>query len=50
MYKCIIELLVDKDGTLLRMFLQDYRIRIEFEHFLEVKGIIHFTYVYVLSI
>jgi len=37
MYKCTIELLVHNDGTLLGMFLQDSRIKIEFEHFPEVN-------------
>lgn len=40
MYKCTIELLVDNDGTLLGMFLQNSRMRTEFEHFPEVKKII----------
>jgi len=37
MYKCTIELLVHNDGTLLGMFLQDSRMKIEFEHFTEVN-------------
>lgn len=45
MYKCTIELLVHNDGTLLGMFLQDSRMKIEFEHFPEVNFTINTIYI-----